>query len=218
LEDTGARSINYIGGHWRKVYSKPHDLTRLIPEAIRAEDLMSAQASENVMVEKLMESLSSMPPEVQGIVWLKIVWGTLRDEEVIDPLLLGDAGFQRTVMRLAHESDPPLFVYEQPKTPIATASILRISQGNMNEWRGGRDLVILELMTNGLLSILLNISGTKLDKDAIDSFLSLTCSFLIRPWHRNDFPVHGPSQPPGGNTMTPISVMICYYIVWHYTM
>ena len=157
---------NYIGGHWRKVYSKPHDLTRLIPEAIRAEDLMSAQASENVMVEKLMESLSSMPPEAQGIVWLKIVWGTLRDEEVIDPLLLGDAGFQRTVMRLAHESDPPLFVYEQPKTLTATASILRISQGNMNEWRGGRDLVILELTTNGLLSISLNISGTESDSES----------------------------------------------------
>ena len=48
----------------------------------------------------------------------------------------------------------------------------------MDEWRGGRDLVILELMTNGLLSISLNISGTKLDKDGIDSFSDM---FFLDP-------------------------------------
>ncbi|MBW1739460.1 MAG: hypothetical protein JRJ69_18560 [Deltaproteobacteria bacterium] len=33
----------------------------------------------------------------------------------------------------------------------------------MNEWRGGRDLVVLELMSNGMLSISQNISGTDSD-------------------------------------------------------
>lgn len=172
-EEFVSKVQDYIGGHWRKTYSEPHDLIRLIPEAIRAEDLISAQTSEKVMAEKLMESLSSKPPEAQGIVWLKIVWGTLRDEEVLDPLLLGDPDFQRTVMRLGHELDPPLFAYEHPKSLTATASVLRISQGNIHEWRSGRDLVILELTTNGLLSISQNISGTESDNESINSLADM---------------------------------------------
>ncbi len=165
-EDFVKKVQDYIGGHWRKVYSEPQDLIRLIPEAISAEDLISAQTSEHVMAEKLTESLLSKPPESQGIVWLKIVWSTLRYEEVTDPLLLGDPDFQRMVMRLGHESGPPLFDYEQPKSHTATSSSLRISQGNMHEWRDGRDLVILELTANGLLSISQNISGTESDSES----------------------------------------------------
>lgn len=156
---------DYIGGHWRNTYSEPNELTRLIKKAISIADLALAKRSENMMIEKLMEALSSNPPEVQGIVWLKIVWGSLRDEEVIDPLLLGDPDFQRTVMRLGHESDAPLFTYEQPKWTTSTASMLRISQGNINEWRQSRDLVVFELSTNGLLSISQNISGIESDSD-----------------------------------------------------
>lgn len=177
-EDFVKKVQDYIGGHWRKVYSEPQDLIKLIPEAISAEDLISAQTSEHVMAEKLTESLLSKPPESQGIVWLKTVWGTLRDEEVIDPLLLEDSDLQRKVMRLAHESDPPLFAYQQPKSTAATVSFLRISQGNTTKWREAKDLVILELTTNGLLSITQNISGTESNRKRIDP---LTDMYFLDP-------------------------------------
>jgi len=164
---------DYIGGHWRKTYSEPNELTRLITEAIGTADLVLAKRSENVMVEKLMEALSSNPPEAQGIVWLKIVWGSLRDEEVVDPLLLDNPDFQRIVMRLGHELNPPLFTYEQPKSTTSTASMLRISQGNINEWRQSRDLVVLELSTNGLLSISQNLSGIESDSDRVNTLAGM---------------------------------------------
>ncbi len=198
---------DYIGGHWRKMYHEPDELTGLIQETITAADLASIQRGENVMVEELMESLSSKPPETQGIVWLKIVWGTLRDEEVIDPLLPGNPDFQRTVMRIGHESDPPLFAYEQPKSLESTASVLRITQGDVTAWRDARDLVILELTTNGLLSISQNISGTESDSDSkhylsdmyvldpslVRERLSRAWAFAVAWWkHHDSYRRHDP--------------------------
>lgn len=178
-QDEFVRKVqDYIDGHWRKIFSEPTELASLIQETITAADLVSVQMSENVMTEKLKSALVLEPPPAQGIVWLKIAWGTLRDEEVIDPLLLTDTDFHRMIMRLGHESDPALFTYEQPKTPTATASVLQISQGDINEWRDARDLVILELKTDGTLSIVQNISGTEADSDNAN-FLSNT--YFIKP-------------------------------------
>ncbi|RLB91164.1 MAG: hypothetical protein DRH50_11360 [Deltaproteobacteria bacterium] len=191
---------DYIGGHWRKIYSEPDELAGLIQETITASDLVSVQMSENVMAEKLKSALALEPPEAQGVVWLKIVWRSLRDEEVIDPLMLGDTDFHRTIMRLGHESDPPLFAYEHSKSRTATASALCITQGDATAWRDARDLVKLELNTDGTLSIVQNISATRsgsnsahslfnmyfLEPEVVRERLARAWAFAVAWWEHHD--------------------------------
>ncbi len=93
----------------------------------------------------------SAPPEAQNVVWLQTVWTTLRDEEVVDPLDLGDGAFQRRVQHVAHECEPPLFDYEERKRVLAETSALRVEQGDFDSWGDGRHLAIVEIHADGTL-------------------------------------------------------------------
>jgi len=159
-EEFVRRVQDYVGGHWRKTFSEAIELTALVEQAIAEAD-MAAKSAADSAAERLSAALSRRPQEVQGIVWLQAVWATVRDEEVVDPLHLGESAFQQTVLRLAHESAPPLFRYEEAKRKNATTSRLRIEQGDANQWREGRDLVTLELDADGTVSIALNVTGTE---------------------------------------------------------
>lgn len=155
------RVQGFVDGHWRKTFRDPDQLTRLVREAVSEADLTAAPNLENWARERIDAALSRRPLESQGIVWLETAWTTLRDEEVVDPVALGDAAFQRQVQRLAHECDPPLCTYEQPKQTAVSTSSLTITQGDRANWREARDLVTLEIRSNGTLSIAQNVSGTE---------------------------------------------------------
>lgn len=96
---------------------------------------------------------------MQGIVWAQVGWTTPRDEEVVDPISFMDTGFQREVQRLAHEGDMPLFDYGRAKAVQVEASRLRLTQGNLGNWREGQDLAVVDLYENGTLSEALNVTG-----------------------------------------------------------
>ncbi len=155
------RVQSYVDGHWRKTFQNRDALTKLVREAVAEADLSATPGLEDRARTRIEGGLHSGPPESQGIVWLKTVWATMRDEEVTDPVDLGGAEFERRVQRLAHECEPRLFSYQQAKQSTALKSSLSIQQGDPGDWREPRDLAIVEIHSDGTLSITQNVSGTE---------------------------------------------------------
>lgn len=172
------RVQEFVDGHWRKTFRDSVELTRLVREAVTEADLTVAPHLENRARERIDAALRRRPPESQGIVWLETAWTTLRDEEVVDPVDLGDAAFQRQLQRLAHERDPPLCSYEQPKRTEVSTSSLTITQADPAAWREARDLVALEICSDGTLSIAQNVNGTEARTGVTDSDSMFDMYFL----------------------------------------
>ena len=91
---------------------------------------------------------------------MKTVWTTLRNEEVVDPLVFGDDVFETKILRLGHTCEPPLFSYKQStKQREVTASWLRIVQGEPQAAMPDEDTTIVTIYANGSLTVLQNVSG-----------------------------------------------------------
>lgn len=164
---------DYVGGHCRKTFKTAAELTRLVEQALSEANMATMAGEGDAATPRIDAALRRRPEPVQGIVWLDAVWATLREEEVIDPLLFGEQDFQRQVQRLAHEAEPPLFAYEQAKRTTPGASSLRIDQGDAAAWRDGRDLVALDLHADGTVSIAQNVTGTRPAERAGDSLYDM---------------------------------------------
>ena len=155
------RVQHYVDGHWRKVFDDPADLSKLVRGAVAAADLARVPGHQAKAEARIRSTLDRRPPEAQEIIWLQTVWTTLRDEEVVDPLDLGDGALQRGVLRVAHECEPPLFDYEERKRVLAGTSTLRVEQGDFDSWGDARDLAIVEIHTDGTLVTAQNLTGTE---------------------------------------------------------
>jgi len=149
----------YVGGHWRKTFRTTEELTNLVEQAAHQATPFAAGGVEMMVEQRLEDALGNRPPKVQSVVWLQTLWATLRDETVLDPTQFGRPEFQRQVQRLAHDGETPLFAYEQGKQTDVQIARLRVSQGDSDRWREGLDLVVLDLYTNGTVSIALNVTG-----------------------------------------------------------
>jgi hypothetical protein len=195
------RSVeDYVDGHWRKSFDTPEELERLVEQALReGRPMVAAGSSEGGSGGRIDSAFEQRPQEVQGIVWAQVAWTTPRDEEVVDPTSFMDTGFQRDVQRLAHEGDPPLFDYGQAKDTRVEASRLRLAQGNPSDWRGGRDLVLVDLYENGTLSVALNVTGLtgedtmrdigqmyRIDPNDVNRRLRQAWGFAARWWEHHD--------------------------------
>lgn len=195
------RSVeDYVDGHWRKSFRTPEDLEGLVEQALReGRPVVAASNAEGGAHERIDAAYGRRPDRVEGIVWAQIAWTTPRDEEVVDPTSFMDTGFQRDVQRLAHESDTPLFDYGQAKNTRVEASRLRLIQGEPNDWRGGRDLVVVDLYENGTLSVSLNVTGLtgsnitrdigemyRIDPNDVSRRLEGAWGFAARWWERHD--------------------------------
>ena len=155
------RVQHYVDGHWRKVFDDPADLRELVRGAVAAADLARVPGHRAKAETRIRSTLNRRPPEAQHIVWLQTLWTTLRDEEVVDPLDLGDGAFQRRVQRVAHECEPPLFDYEERKRVLAETSTLRVEQGDFDSWGDVRDLAIVEIHADGTLVTAQNLTCTE---------------------------------------------------------
>ena len=90
-----------------------------------------------------------------------------------DSLDLDDAAFNRQLLRLAHESVPPLFDYREGKRPIAKPDYLRIEQGDFDTWQSTPALAIVEIHTDGMLTAIQNVIATKDRTDPTDGFFDM---------------------------------------------
>ena len=197
------RIQHYVDGHWRKVFNHPADLSELVRSSLAAADLAQGSRHHATAETRIHSALNRRSPETRNIAWLQTVWTTLRDEEVVDPLDLGDEPFQRQVQRVAHECEPPLFDYEEPKRVSARTSLLRLEQGDFDSWGDGRNLSIAEVHTDGTLVTSQNVTDTEsqthgivggfhmfdmyfLDPDVVRMRLQKAWSFTAAWWENLD--------------------------------
>ena len=110
------RVEDYIHGHFRKSFQSPDDLKGLVKEAVMKRDLTAVPQSSGRAEGRIYEALNRRPPDNQYSVWMKTAWTTLRNEEVVDPLVLTDADFKNQVLRLGHDCEPPLFRHGATET------------------------------------------------------------------------------------------------------
>ena len=87
-----ARVEDYIHGHFRKSFRNSDDLERLVKEAVMARDWGAVPQDLDGAEGRIREALSHRPTDNRYSVWMKTVWATLRNEEVVDPLILTDKG------------------------------------------------------------------------------------------------------------------------------
>jgi hypothetical protein len=160
-QEAFAREVSdLIGGHWRKTFSTADELEALVEQAVReATPMVAESTAEAGATRRIRAAVDRRPPGAQGIVWLQAAWATGRDEEVVDPLRFGERAYQGRNHQLAHAGEAPLFAYEQGKRVEAGLAHLRIAQGEADDWRGGRDLVVLDIDADGTLSVALNVTG-----------------------------------------------------------
>jgi Domain of unknown function (DUF4062) len=151
---------DYVDGHWRKSFSSSEELAERVEQALReGRPMVAAGNAQGGSRERIGAAFAKRPDRVEGIVWAQVAWTTPRDEEVVDPTSFMETRSQRDVLRLAHEGDTPLFDYSQAKDTRVEASRLRLTQGDPGDWRGGRDLVVVDLYENGTLSVSINVTG-----------------------------------------------------------
>ena len=164
---------NYTQGHFRKSFRKPNDLKRLVKEAVVSADLGAVPRNRDDAEGRTQAALNQGPPNTQYSVWMKTVWTTLRNEEVVDPLAFGNTVFETKVLQLGHTCEPPLFSYKQSKKSDVTASWLRIVQGKPQATMPGKDTTIVTIYANGTLTVLQNVSGDDALHDPSSSILMM---------------------------------------------
>ena len=198
--DFVARLENYIHGHFRRSFQSPDDLRRLVKEAVMERDLEAVPQHLAGAEGRIREALNRRPPDNQHSVWMKTAWTTLRGEEVVDPLTLTDDGFKNHVLRLGHDCEPPLFRYERPKQPEASASRLSIIQGTSRGAMADEDATAVSIHADGTLTVLQNVTGRpsshfsnlsfvtmlRLDPNVVRDRLERAWSFAVAWWNLHD--------------------------------
>ena len=191
---------DYIQGHFRRSFQTPTELKRLVKEAVMSADLGGVSRTGDVADGRISEALNRRPPDTQYSVWMKTVWTTLRDEEVVDPLELGDHVFKQRVLRLGHECEPSLLSYERSKQSEATASRLRIVQGASRAAISHEDATILTIHGDGTLTAqqIVTEHGSsqdpnlgfvmmyRLDPNVVRDRLKRAWSFVAGWWNEQD--------------------------------
>jgi hypothetical protein len=191
---------DYVDGHWRKSFRTPDELEGLVEQALReGRPMVAAGNAEGGSRERIGVAFAERPDRVESIVWSQVAWTTPRDEEVVDPTSFMETRSQREVQRLAHEGDTPLFDYGQAKDTRVEASRLRLTQGDPGDWRGGRDLVVVDLYENGALYVSLNVTGLtggdatrdigqlyRIDPNDVSKRLEQAWGFAARWWEHHD--------------------------------
>ena len=194
------RVQDYVDGHWRKVFDDAEDLSELVRDAVTAAELAQVPGHQAKAEARIHAALNRHPPGTRDVVWLQTVWTTLRDEEVVDPLDLGEGAFQRRVQRVAHECEPPLFVYEESKRLSAETSLLRVEQGDFDAWSEARNLAVVEIHADGTLVTSQSVTGTEprtndlaggfdmyfLDPDTVRARLAQAWAFAAAWWQDSD--------------------------------
>ena len=156
---------DYIHGHFRRSFQSPDDLRRLVKEAVMERDLEAVPQHLAGAEGRIREALDRRPSDNQHSVWMKTAWTTLRNEEVVDPLTLTHDDFKNQVLRLGHDCEPPLFSYERPKQPEASASRLSITQGASRGAMADKDTSVVAIHADGTLTVLQNVTGSRSSHD-----------------------------------------------------
>lgn len=172
------RVEDYIHGHFRKSFRNSDALERLVKEAVMARDWGAVPQDLDGAEERIREALSHRPSNNRYSVWMKTVWTTLRNEDVVDPLTLADDGFQHQVLKLGHECEPPLFRYERPKQIETSAARFLIVQGALRGAMADKAYTAVAIQANGTLTVLQNVTE---NRSGLDPNLSIVTMHRLDP-------------------------------------
>ena len=195
-----AKVENYIHGHFRKSFRSSEQLKQLVKDAVMERDLSAVSDSLDGAEGRIHEALNRKPPANEYNVWMKTAWTTLRNEEVVDPLELTDDRFRHQVLRLGHDCEPPLFKYERPKQPEASASRFSIIQGALRGAMADEDTTVVAIHADGTLTVLQDVTGDRsgqdtnlnivtmhrLDPNVVRDRLERAWSFVAAWWNEHD--------------------------------
>ena len=199
-QDFVDRVEDYVHGHFRKSFRSPDDLRRLVRKAVMERSLEAVPQHLAGAEGRIREALDRRPPDNQHSVWMKTAWTTLRNEEVVGPLTLTHDDFKNQFLRLGHNCEPPLFSYERPKRPEASASRLSITQGASRGAMADEDATVVDIHADGTLTVLQNVTGDRsghdpnlsivmmhrLDPNAVRDRLERAWSFAVAWWNEHD--------------------------------
>ena len=172
------RVEDYIHGYFRKSFRNSDDLERLVKEAVMARDWGAGPQDLHGAEGRIQEALNRRPSENQYSVWMKTVWATLRNEEVVDPLILTHQDFQNQILRLGHDCEPPLFKFERPKRMETTAARFSVVQTAQRGAMADEDATAVAIHANGTLTVLQNVTG---DRSGLDPNLSIVTMHRLAP-------------------------------------
>lgn len=197
------RVEDYIHGHFRKSFRNSDELERLVKEAVMARDWVAVPQDSDGAEGRIREALNRRPSDNQYNqynVWMKTVWATVRNEEVVDPLILTDEVFQNQILRLGHDCEPPPFSYERPKQKEASAARFSIVQGELRGAMADEDGTAVAIHADGTLTVLQNVTGNRsghdpnlsiitmhrLDPNVVRDRLERAWSFAAAWWNLHD--------------------------------
>lgn len=112
------------------------------------------EVSQSVIDEKLRN-----PHHIHNETVLRFVLSPERVDDVIDPVLLESPELKKQLMNIGHKTDVSLFSYECSKKTTVNINDVIIHQSEERYRRDGADEVRLELTTNGMITIDMNLTG-----------------------------------------------------------
>ena len=148
------RLSGYLEGRFRKVVADTDDLRANITRALTP--LVAGLVLPMNPLQEISEALANRSPQTTDVL-LRVVIAPERQEEVVDPVQLGDRAFQDLVLRIGHEPSVHLFDYRFPKKQAVTVECLITHQDGTTGPREAH--VWLELCRSGRVRVDSGVGG-----------------------------------------------------------
>ena len=161
---------DYVDGHFRKTFSYSDELGKEIEKSLKplTEGWTNMEYDTSVIDNKIDESF-----QINNETSLRFVIMPTRKGEIVDMVDLDTNDFKRMIYDIAHKRGIDLFSYEEAKEdPDVAVDHVIYMQNSQNYRQKGTDVVRLEISTNGLIVIDLNISGREKENNVTSSLFS----------------------------------------------
>lgn len=153
---------DYVSGVYRRTFSTHRELREQSESAVRS--LLGGLVSmEAVNMDSLQQRFQTRARGNSGA-YLHVVVAPERQDEVFDPVDIGDEAFERRILEVGHAQTVDLFDYRLPKeptvgTPRDTLTVVQRAPG-----RALSD-VYVSVNTAGVIELRVSVSGQRDDRD-----------------------------------------------------
>lgn len=151
-----ARMSDYVDGLFRHTYADAADLESVVKKSLMplVKQLQKPEVEPMVMTEMLKN-----PHRFANETGLRFVLAPERTDELVDHLTLESKEFGRRLLEIGHALDIELFSYEYPKTTDIGVNEIVLLQSDETYRRQGSERVRLEVTTQGVIIIDVNVTG-----------------------------------------------------------
>src|SRR3989339_377751 len=160
---------DYVDGYFRNTFSDSDELGEGIEKSLKplTEGWTNMEYDTSVIDNKIEESF-----QINNETSLRFVIMPTRKGEIVDAVDLDTEDFKRMIYDIAHKRGIDLFSYEEAKEdPDVAVDHVIYFQKSQNRQKG-TDIVRLEISTNGLIVIDLNVTGREKENCVTSSLFS----------------------------------------------